>query len=101
MKLQFDQLFNEAYEKLDVTSDREFRYYTGPERDIMFVDDMDVSNLKRMMDEGKMFKTVYLARREDAVKKGDYPDVSGIMYYVFYTAQDFAQPALIPIIPSL
>ena len=96
MKSRFDQLFNEAYEKLDVTSDQEFSYYTGPERDIMFVDDIDVSNLKRMMDEGKMFKTVYLARREDAVNYG-YPNVSGIMYYVFYTAQDFAQPALIPL----
>jgi hypothetical protein len=95
MKSQFDQLFTEAYEKLDVTSDQEFSYYTGPERDIMFVDDIDVPNLKRMMGEGKMFKTVYLANRENAVNYG-YPDVSGNKYYVFYTPQDFTQPALIP-----
>ena len=95
MKLQFDQLFTETYEKLDVTSDMEFSYYTGPERDVMFLDSMDVSNLERMMAEGKMFKTVYLARREDAVNYG-YPDQSGSKFYVFYAPQDFTQAALIP-----
>jgi len=76
--------------------EQNFSYYSGPVEDVMFIDDLDASNLKRkILVEGKQFKTVHVARREDAVKY-DYPNESGHVFYVFYEPQDFTKPALIP-----
>jgi hypothetical protein len=98
MKSKDQQLLEEAYEKMNVTSDdKEFSYYSGPEEDIMYIDDLNPAQLKRkMLQEDKRFKTVFVAYRKDAVNYG-YPDVPSHAYYVFYTPQDFAHPALIPI----
>jgi hypothetical protein len=96
MKSKDQQLLEEAYEKMNVTSDdKEFSYYSGPAEDIMFLADMDAPNLARKVEEGKQFKTAFVAYKKDAVKYGGYPDVSG-HYYVFYSPQDFAHAALIP-----
>jgi len=98
MKSKDQQLLEEAYTKTKINEEQEqeFSYYTGPAEDVMFLDDMeDVSNLKRRIQEGKRFKTAFVASRADAVNYG-YPDQSGHEYYIFYAPQDFAQPALIP-----
>ena len=99
MKSKDQQLLEEAYKKTIVNeehSDQEFSYYSGPAEDVMFLDDMDPSNLKRKMEEGKTFKTAYVAKREDAATFGYKPE-PGHEYYVFYTPQDFTHPALIPV----
>ena len=96
MKTKDQQLLEEAYEKTNVTSDdQEFSYYSGPAEDVMFLSDMDASNLARKVEGGKRFKTAFVAYKKDAVNYG-YPDVSGHDYYVFYSPQDFASAALIP-----
>jgi hypothetical protein len=97
MKSRDQILLEEAYGKTNTTTDQEFSYYSGPREDIMFVDDLDSPNLKRkMLQEGKMFKTVHLAPRDEAVNYG-YPDVKSHEFYVFYEPQDFTEPALIPV----
>jgi hypothetical protein len=98
MKSKDQQLLEEAYKAINESPEQDFSYYSGPTEDIMFLDDMnDCSNLKRKMEEGKSFKTAYVAKREDAANFG-YPSEAGHDYYVFYTPQeDFARPALIPV----
>jgi len=98
MKSKDQQLLEEAYRTINESPEQEFSYYSGPVEDIIFLDDMvDGSNLKRKVQEGKRFKTAYVANRKDAVNYG-YPDEAGHDYYVFYTPQeDFARPALIPV----
>jgi hypothetical protein len=97
MKSKDQQLLEEAYTKINESSDQEYSYYSGPAEDILFLDDMeDCSNLKRKMEEGKTFKTVFVASKADAVNYG-YPDEGGHEYYVFYTPQDFTHAALIPV----
>jgi hypothetical protein len=99
MKGKDQQLLEEAYTKIveEVSTEQEFSYYSGPTEDIMFLNDMeDVSNLKRKVQDGKHFKTAFVAFRKDAVNYG-YPDQSGHEYYVFYTPQDFTHAALIPV----
>lgn len=87
------EALDEAYE----SPEQDFSYYSGPAEDIMFLDDIkDVSNLKRKVEEGKKFKTAFVAHKADAVQN-DYPERSGIEFYVFYTPQDFTRPALIPV----
>ena len=87
------EALDEAYE----SPEQDFSYYSGPAEDIIFLDDMeDASNLKRKVEEGKKFKTAFVASKADAVNYG-YPDESGFKFYVFYTPQDFARPALIPV----
>jgi hypothetical protein len=96
MKSKDQQLLEEAYGKMNVTSDdKEFSYYSGPAEDIMFLADMDAPNLARKVQEGKQFKTAFVAHKKDAVNYG-YPDGSGHDYYIFYSPQDFAHAALIP-----
>jgi hypothetical protein len=97
MKTKDQQLLEEAYNSINESPEQEFSYYSGPAEDIMFLDDLqDVSNLKRKVQEGNHFKTAFVALKKDAVNYG-YPDESGHEYYIFYTPQDFAHPALIPV----
>ena len=96
MKSKDQQLLEEAYEKMNVASDeQEFSYYSGPAEDVMFLKDLDAPNLRRKVEEGKRFKTAFIASKKEAVNYG-YPDVAGHDYYVFYSPQDFAHAALIP-----
>lgn len=97
MKSKDQILLEEAYKTINESPEQNFSYYSGPAEDVMLIDNLDVPNLKRKMtQEGKMFKTVYIASREDAVNY-NYPDEQGHDYYVFYEAQDFTKPALIPV----
>ena len=97
MKTKDQLLLEEAYKAINESSEQDFSYYSGPSEDVMFLDDMDgVSNLKRKMEEGKAFKTAYVATREAAAGYGYKPE-PGHEYYVFYTPQDFTRPALIPV----
>lgn len=91
---KFDTLL-ESFLKEEENEDQDFSYYSGPEQDVLFVDDLDVSTLKRKVEEGEQFKTVHIASRKDAVNYG-YPDEVGHNFYVFYSKQDFTKPALIP-----
>ena len=97
MKSKDQTLLEEAYKSINESPEQDFSYYSGPAEDIIFLDDMqDASNLKRKVEEGKKFKTAFVAHKADAVNYG-YPDQSGFKFYVFYTPQDFARPALIPV----
>ena len=92
-----EEVLNELAEDLsDVSSDDDFSYYTGPDESVIFLEDeMNVADLRRKMEEGEHYKTVYIATRRDAVNYG-YPNESGHKFYVFYQKNDFAKPALIP-----
>jgi hypothetical protein len=97
MKSKDQQLLEEAYTKINESEEQNFSYYSGPSEDIVFLDDLDIDNLKRKVtQEGKHFKTAYVATREQAVNYG-YPAEPGHEYYVFYDQQDFTAPALIPV----
>jgi len=97
MKSKDQQLLEEAYSKINEEENQNFSYYSGPSEDVMFLADLNVDELKRKVEqEGKQFKTAYVAYKKDAVNYG-YPDEPGHEYYVFYDKQDFVQSALIPI----
>lgn len=96
MKSKDQHLLEEAYKSVNENEEQNFSYYSGPAEDVMFLDDLNVDNLKRKVtQEGKHFKTVFIATRKDAVNYG-YPDEPGHEFYVFYDQQDFVHPALIP-----
>jgi hypothetical protein len=92
---KFDTLL-ESFLKEEENEDQDFSYYTGQEEEVMFLDNLDTDTLKRRVEEGNSFKTVHVATRKDAVNYG-YPDQSGHNFYIFYTKQDFTNPALIPV----
>jgi hypothetical protein len=90
--------FDELYKSFLKEEDQNFSYYTGPSESVLFLDDLDsqVGKLKRMVENGENFKTAHVATRE-AAKNYNYPDEPGHHFYIFYTAQDFTKPALIPV----
>jgi hypothetical protein len=120
MKSQDQILLEQAYERMNVTSDQEFSYFSGRPEDVMFLEGLDVPNLKRKVEGGNRFKTSHVAfKNEDSIKRflnqtnldpslqkqiqakgtavgNNYPDTSGHDYYVFDTPQDFTHIALIP-----
>jgi hypothetical protein len=96
MKSKDQQLLEEAYTKINEQEEQGFSYYSGPSEDVMFLEDLDVDNFKRKVQEGQHFKTAYVAHKADAVNYG-YPDEGAHEFYVFYDKQDFAHPALIPV----
>jgi len=121
MKSQDQILLEAAYERMNVTSDKEFSYYSGKNEDVMFLEGLDVPNLQRKVkEEGKRFKTVHIAFKNEEAKKRflnqsnldpslikqvetkktavdfGYPDAPGHDYYVFDSYQDFTHCALIP-----
>jgi hypothetical protein len=91
--------FDELYESfLKEEEDQDFSYYTGPSESVLFLKDLEsqIGRLRSMVENGENFKTVHVATREDAKGYG-YPDEPGHEFYIFYAAQDFTKPALIPV----
>lgn len=103
MKSKDQALLEEAYKQInEEQEERNFEFYTGSNKDIMFFEDFDGPNLQRKMDlEGKHFKTVYLVSKEDAFQ-ANYKVPSSVEYLVFYKKEDFpfvekSRHALIPV----
>jgi hypothetical protein len=94
MKSKFNSLIQEVLKE----EEQNFSYYTGKEQDIIFINDLEgnIGRLRNAIQHGQSFKTVHLALKEDAVNYG-YPSVDSVRYYVFYSPEDFTNPALIPI----